>query len=31
MTEGTNLIWLPFSAAYPLFCEDQKGQAASQR
>ena len=30
MTEGTNLIWPPFSAAYPLFYEDWKEQAASQ-
>ena len=31
MTEGTNLIWPPFSAVYPLFYEDRKGQAGSQR
>ena len=31
MTEGTNLIWSPFSTAYPLFYEEWKGQASSQR
>ena len=29
MTEGTNLIRPPFSAAYPLFYQEWKGQAAS--